>query len=117
MQDLIRKMLTLDQKLRWTAKQLLSHPWITAGDDELASHDLTNSLTELKRYNARRRLRAAADAVIMANRISKLTSFKNSSKVDVGGSDKVVPVTDSEGQSNGYPTREEDGYMPPSSEK
>lgn len=113
-QDLIRKMLTLDQKLRWTAKQLLSHPWITAGDAELASHDLSNSLTELKRYNARRRLRAAADAVIMANRISKLTSFKTgSSKSESGRSEKVVPVTDSQGDAN--PTREENGYKPPSS--
>ncbi len=70
---MIRKMLTLDQKLRWSAKQLLSHPWITAGDDVLKAYDLSGSIVELKRYNARRRLRAAADAVIMANRIRKLT--------------------------------------------
>ena len=73
-QDMIRKMLTLDQKLRWSARQLLSHPWITAGDAELEQHDLTGSLAELKRYNARRRLRAAADAVIMANRMAKMTA-------------------------------------------
>ena len=71
--DLIRRMLCLDQQQRWTARQLLSHPWITMGDEELAKRDITGSLTELKRYNARRRLRAAADAVIMANRIRKMT--------------------------------------------
>lgn len=114
-QDLIRKMLTLDQKLRWSARQLLSHPWITAGDDELASHDLTGSLTELKRYNARRRLRAAADAVIMANRIARLTSFKTeaSAKTEVSKADiKVVPVID-----ESPPSREEgeNSYKPPSS--
>jgi serine/threonine protein kinase len=71
--DLIRKMLCLDQGQRWTARQLLSHPWITAGDEELMGRDITGSLTELKRYNARRKLKAAADAVIMANRIARLT--------------------------------------------
>lgn len=71
--DLIRHMLCLDQQQRWTARQLLGHPWITMGDEELEKRDITGSLTELKRYNARRKLRAAADAVIMANRIRKMT--------------------------------------------
>lgn len=71
--DLIRKMLCLDQSQRWTARQLLSHPWILAGDEELMNRDITGSLAELKRYNARRKLKAAADAVIMANRIARLT--------------------------------------------
>ena len=43
------------------------------GDEELEKRDITGSLTELKRYNARRKLRAAADAIIMANRIRKMT--------------------------------------------
>lgn len=77
--DLIKCMLCLDQKKRWTAHQLLQHPWIVAADEELAQRDLGKSLLELKKYNARRKLRAAADAVIMANRIKKLTNFGSES--------------------------------------
>jgi serine/threonine protein kinase len=70
--DLIRNMLCLDQKKRWTARQLLQHPWIVAQDEVLAQRDLGKSLQELKKYNARRKLRAAADAVIVANRIKRM---------------------------------------------
>lgn len=87
--DLIRKMLCLSQYDRWTARQLLSHPWITAGDDVLEGRDITGSLTELKRYNGRRKLKAAADAVIMANRIARLTGGAPGGNVV-----KVIPETD-----------------------
>lgn len=90
--DLIRHMLCLDQQQRWTARQLLNHPWITKGDDELAKNDITGSLAELKRYNARRKLKAAAEAVIMANRIRKMTGGLSSAKFDQGEED--APVDD-----------------------
>jgi serine/threonine protein kinase len=70
--DLIRKMMTVDQKKRWTSAQLLRHPWIVADDKVLASKDISGSVAELKRTMARRRLRAAANAVIMANRMQNL---------------------------------------------
>lgn len=72
--DLIKKMICVDQKERHTAKQLLNHPWITAGDDVLASKDLSSSIVTMKRFNARRRLRAAAHAVILSNRMSTIMS-------------------------------------------
>ena len=72
--DMIRKMLCVSQKERWTAKQLLQHPWITTGESVLASKDLRGAITTMKKFNARRRLKAAADAVIMANRIRKLVN-------------------------------------------
>jgi hypothetical protein len=65
-------MLCVDQTKRWTAEQLLKHPWITMGDETLEAKDLTNSIVVLKKFNARRRLRAAADAVIMANRMNRM---------------------------------------------
>mmetsp|Transcript_6791 Transcript_6791/g.14531 ORF Transcript_6791/g.14531 Transcript_6791/m.14531 type:complete len:365 (+) Transcript_6791:34-1128(+) len=89
--DLIRKMLCLDQAQRWTARQLLSHPWITAGDEVLEGRDITGSLTEMKRYNARRKLKAAADAVIMANRISRLTGGIRAAAAE---SEEEVPLDD-----------------------
>ena len=65
-------MLCVDQSKRWTAAQLLQHPWITLGDDKLANKDLSNSITVMRKFNARRRLRSAADAVIMANRMKNM---------------------------------------------
>lgn len=66
--DLIRRMLCVSQKDRWTAKQLLEHPWMTAGAETLEAKDLTKSLATLKKFMIRRKFRAAADAVIVANR-------------------------------------------------
>mmetsp|Transcript_7263 Transcript_7263/g.10807 ORF Transcript_7263/g.10807 Transcript_7263/m.10807 type:complete len:389 (-) Transcript_7263:369-1535(-) len=67
--DLIRSMLTVDQTKRWTASQLLQHPWIKMMDDSLLNHDLTGSIQVMRKFNARRRLRAAADAIITLNRM------------------------------------------------
>ena len=70
--NLIQMMLCVDQKRRWTAAQLLQHPWITSGDDKLANKDLSSSITVMRKFNARRRLKSAADAVIMANRMKNM---------------------------------------------
>ena len=121
-QDFIRKMLTLDQKLRWSARQLLSHPWITAGDDELASRDITGSLSELKRYNARRRLRAAANTVIMTNRMARLTNFGSKMGSELGDpSPRATDSTDAAGtastnnkDNHAETTSGDSSYKPPS---
>jgi len=70
--DLIKRMLTLDQKKRWTAEQLLKHPWILKSDEVLAAKSLDASIVTMKKFNARRRFRAAAHAIVMANRMQKL---------------------------------------------
>ena len=75
--DLISKMLTVNQRERWSATQLLSHYWITAGDTELATHDLSGSIVQMKKFNARKRFRAAGNAVIMANRMQNLITGMN----------------------------------------
>ena len=68
--DLIRRMLTVDQTERWTAAQLLEHKFFTASDSELTAHDMSRTLGELKRYQAQRRFKAAANAVFTATRLS-----------------------------------------------
>lgn len=79
--DLIRQMLCVDQKKRWTAAQLLKHPWVLMNDD-LLKNDLTGSITVMRKFNARRRLKAAAGAVIMANRMNRLLgSIRQTAKV------------------------------------
>ena len=52
---MIRKMLCVSQKDRWTAKQLLQHPWILLGEEVLKDKDMTQSLETLKKYRARQR--------------------------------------------------------------
>lgn len=70
--DMIRKMLCVPQSERWTAKQLLGHPWIQTDDKLLEGKDLKGAIVTMKKFNARRRLKSAADAVIMANRMKRL---------------------------------------------
>ena len=69
--DLITKMLTVNQNERWTAKQLLEHPWVTASSDVLKVKSLDSSVLAMKKYNIRRKFKAAADAVIISNRIGR----------------------------------------------
>lgn len=70
--DLIKMMLCVDQSKRWKAAELLEHPWLVMGDETLMQKSLIDSLATMKKFNARRRLRAAADAVILANRIKRV---------------------------------------------
>ena len=66
--DLIRKMLTVNQKERWTAKQLLKHPWITSGNDVLSARELSSTIENLRKFNARNKFKAAARAVMAVGR-------------------------------------------------
>lgn len=70
--NMIQQMLCVDQSKRWTAAQLLEHPWMKMGDETLKAKDLAGSITVMRKFNARRRLKAAADAVILANRMNRL---------------------------------------------
>mmetsp|Transcript_18707 Transcript_18707/g.16939 ORF Transcript_18707/g.16939 Transcript_18707/m.16939 type:complete len:407 (-) Transcript_18707:309-1529(-) len=91
--DFIRKMLCVNQKNRWTAAQLLEHPWITATDETLDGKDLTATITVLKKYNRKRKFKAAADAIIISNRMKALTSglLAAAQKLDSESSENAVP--------------------------
>merc|ERR1712065_21792 len=79
--DLIRKMLTVNQQERWTAKQLLRHPWITSGSEVLSSRGLTSTIENLKKFNAKNKFRAAARAVMASNRMSFTVGNKGKSDI------------------------------------
>jgi hypothetical protein len=55
-----------------SATAAINHPWFTMHAAELSTTDLTQTLANLKKWNARRKLKAAAHAVIMANRVTNL---------------------------------------------
>lgn len=70
--DLICSLLTVNPKKRLTATQALSHTWMTVSDDILASMDLGANLTELKRFNAKRKFKAAVKTIIATQKLTFL---------------------------------------------
>jgi calcium/calmodulin-dependent protein kinase I len=74
--DLIRSLLTLDPRKRLTASQALEHKWIRASDHVLAEQDLGVNLTELKKFNAKRKWRAAVKTVVFSHKLKSLFSVR-----------------------------------------
>jgi calcium/calmodulin-dependent protein kinase I len=72
--DLISKMLVVDPKQRENADQLLRHPWIVGEDVSDAA--LSSAISELKKFNARRKFKAAVKTVQAVNRVAKLIGGK-----------------------------------------
>lgn len=52
--DFIMRLLVVDPKKRYTAKEVLAHPWVNNSEER----DLSRALFELKKFNARRKFRA-----------------------------------------------------------
>lgn len=61
--DLILSLLTVDPDARISAEEALHNPWITVSDDALAGKDLGKNLEQFKKFNARRKFKAAVTAV------------------------------------------------------
>lgn len=62
-QDLIRRMLIVDESLRLTARDAVNHPWLQTKGQTLAENDLGRNLEQLRIFNATRKLRAAIKSV------------------------------------------------------
>ena len=69
---LISSLLTVDPAKRLDAKQALRSPWMIEDDTTLANHDLGTNLTELRKFNAKRKFRAAVSTVMAANKLQSL---------------------------------------------
>ncbi|ETW06233.1 CAMK/CAMK1 protein kinase, variant 1 [Aphanomyces invadans] len=59
--DFISKMLIVNPAERFTADQLLQHVWVTG--DDVSTVPLTKAMEELKKYNTRRKFKAAVRTV------------------------------------------------------
>lgn len=67
---LISSLLTVDPVTRLTAKDGLSNPWITAGDESLAGRDLGANLEKFKAFNARRKFKAVVQTIMAVNKLN-----------------------------------------------
>mmetsp|Transcript_19152 Transcript_19152/g.45134 ORF Transcript_19152/g.45134 Transcript_19152/m.45134 type:complete len:129 (-) Transcript_19152:151-537(-) len=65
--DLVNKLLVVDANKRYTAAQVLAHPWIAGSAP--SDKQLTEAVSSLKKYNAHRKLKKVALGVIFQKRI------------------------------------------------
>lgn len=70
--DLISCLLTVQPAKRLGADEALKHKWMVQDDHVLAGQSLDTNLAELKKYNAKRKFKAAVNAVILANKVTSL---------------------------------------------
>lgn len=65
--DLVTNLLKVNPKQRFNAHQALEHPWFQDDQKELQAHDLKDSLSKLRTFNAHRKLKATVYAVTMSS--------------------------------------------------
>jgi len=72
--DLIVNMMTLDPNNRYTIDQCLTHTWMTAG--MASSEDLSKVADEIKKMQAKKRLKAMVNAVLAQQRMKRLLALR-----------------------------------------
>jgi len=70
--DLISSLLTVNPSRRLSADDTLRNKWILGDDDALASNDLGKNLQEFKKFNAKRKFKAAVKVVMASQKITSL---------------------------------------------
>uniref|UniRef100_A0A7S2LQ71 non-specific serine/threonine protein kinase n=1 Tax=Leptocylindrus danicus TaxID=163516 RepID=A0A7S2LQ71_9STRA len=76
---LISSLLTVDPRRRLSARDALKNSWISQGDDTLAIKDLGVNLVEFRKFNAKRKLRAAVRAITISNRFERRMGYQSGS--------------------------------------
>ncbi|XP_022244339.1 peripheral plasma membrane protein CASK-like isoform X2 [Limulus polyphemus] len=89
--DLVQKMLTVDAKERITVKEALNHLWLKDRDHSAPRIHLQETVEELRKFNARRKLKGAVLAAVSS---PKWTNFYIEPPLDglskLGVSDEVT---------------------------
>jgi len=81
--NLVRKLLELDPKKRYTAQQVLEDPWVV---NPSGTADLSGAQKALKKYNATRKLKKAALGIMAQNKMAKaLASLRASQEAAAAG--------------------------------
>ncbi|KAL3786600.1 hypothetical protein HJC23_008196 [Cyclotella cryptica] len=73
---LIRNLLMVDSSQRLSARDALNSNWIAVASDEtLDKHDMGANLVQLRKFNGRRKFRAAVASVLAVNKLSNFLAF------------------------------------------
>jgi len=75
--DLISCLLVVQPSKRMSASDALKHKWMMQDASKLEGQSLDTNLVELRKYNAKRKFKAAVNAVILAQKMTSLgANFK-----------------------------------------
>lgn len=94
--DFITKLLQLNPELRYTADQALSHTWLNESAATLEQIDLTGTIQQLKSYQANRKFKGAAKALMAINRLTALTKASSNQSDASPPVDDAKPTADAE---------------------
>lgn len=70
--NMIRQLLTVAPSKRYDANQAMKNSWIGADASKLAGQDLGVNLEQFKKFNAKRKFKAAVKTVVAANKLQSL---------------------------------------------
>lgn len=70
--QLISALLTVSSSKRLSADNALKHTWITQSDEVLESQDLGVNLDQFKKFNAKRKFKAAVKTIILTHKLNSL---------------------------------------------
>ena len=70
--NLIRALLSVDPTKRYDANGAIANKWIGADDQKLLEQDLGTNLAQMKKFNAKRKFKAAVKTVVAANKLNSL---------------------------------------------
>jgi calcium/calmodulin-dependent protein kinase I len=91
--DLIRHLLVVKPEERFTVDQALAHHWLHIGDENLNARDISNSLTELRKFQIRKKLRSGMKAVLSVARMRLLV--QKSKGPSLTSIQEVIPASPS----------------------
>ncbi|KAG7211654.1 hypothetical protein KM043_010906 [Ampulex compressa] len=88
--DLIQRMLTTDANHRITIQEVLNHKWLRDRDKGAARIHLAETIEELKKFNARRKLKEAVKAAVSSSKWHAPFSEVNGDSFSDVGDDEVT---------------------------
>mmetsp|Transcript_11081 Transcript_11081/g.23390 ORF Transcript_11081/g.23390 Transcript_11081/m.23390 type:complete len:527 (-) Transcript_11081:700-2280(-) len=79
---LINSLLTVDPRKRISARQALANPWVMGSGASLAKKDLGKNLEEFKKFNARRKFKAAVKGVVASNMMKSFVGGRKGTSLE-----------------------------------
>lgn len=88
--DLVQKMLTTDHNHRITIHEVLNHKWLRDRDKSGTKIHLIETVEEMKKFNARRKLQVAVLAAVSSPKWNSFYSDPNSDVFSDYGEDEIT---------------------------